>query len=207
MIPGLPPEPKPTEPVSTYGWAEVTQTAPLRIKIDGQTAELPITPDTLEAGLSDGDRVWVQQFGRRVIVLGKGSSGGPPSGSWVDVPITDTTNFEEYDVGTTDVFESPQVRLVNGIVFFRGALEVETSAYVDGTTWRPFANIPVGYRPGQASGNDGYIQQWVCPGDAANRWVLRVKPNGEAAASRYGPASSSDGNVLLAFSVSWVAES
>ena len=71
MIPGLPPEPKPTEPVSTYGWAEVTQTAPLRIRIDGQTAELPITPDTLVAGLAVNDRVLTLTLGRRLIVLGR----------------------------------------------------------------------------------------------------------------------------------------
>ena len=200
------PAPNPFPSENTYRWATVTQISPLRIRLDGDTLELPVTPDTLVSGLSIDQRVWVQFFGRRLIIIGAAAATLPSSSAWVDVPLTDTTNFEAYDVGTAGVDHVPQICLVGPLVFFRGALEVETSAYVDGTTWRPFATVPVGYRPGQAAANDGYIQQWVCQGDSANRWALRVGPDGVAAASRYGPGSSSGGNVLLAFSVSWIKE-
>lgn len=66
--------PPPAEPPSSYRWAEVTGTGPLRIQLDGQTAPLAVTPDTLQAGLGVGDRVLILQIGKRVIVLGR--SGG-----------------------------------------------------------------------------------------------------------------------------------
>ena len=61
----------PTEPESSWRWATVTQASPLRIKFDGQSAPLPVTPDTLVGGLVVGDRVWVQIYGRRPIIHGR----------------------------------------------------------------------------------------------------------------------------------------
>jgi hypothetical protein len=52
-------------------WATVTQASPLRIKLDGDTDPLDITPDTLVAGLAVDDRVMVARFGRRLVVVGK----------------------------------------------------------------------------------------------------------------------------------------
>lgn len=60
-------------------WATVTQESPLRIQLDGEPGPLPITPDTLVAGLEVNDRVYVAMTtnndplfaGRRVVVLGK----------------------------------------------------------------------------------------------------------------------------------------
>jgi hypothetical protein len=64
---------------STFAWATVTGTSPLRVKIDGETDELPITPDTLVASLADDDRVWLQLVTndnpvsrhRRAVILGR----------------------------------------------------------------------------------------------------------------------------------------
>lgn len=53
-----------------WAWATVTNTSPLEIRFDGEIDPLPITPDTLVAGLALADRVWVQISGRRVVVLG-----------------------------------------------------------------------------------------------------------------------------------------
>lgn len=56
---------------STYRWATVTQLDPLRIRLDGDSTELPLTPEALiePSRLMVGTRVWVQFFGRRVIVV------------------------------------------------------------------------------------------------------------------------------------------
>lgn len=61
------------------GWATVTDDSPLRIRLDGETTPLPITPDTLVAGLSVDDRVWVtlstsrdpNAKAHRVVIIGK----------------------------------------------------------------------------------------------------------------------------------------
>ena len=52
-------------------WATVTAATPLRVHLDGRTAPLDITPDTLAAGLVVGDRVLVLIQGHSLIVLGK----------------------------------------------------------------------------------------------------------------------------------------
>ena len=66
---------------SAWRWATVTQVDPLRVRIDGESSELNATPISLvdKAGLSAGDRVWVQLAGRRLIVHGSDlvRNGGP----------------------------------------------------------------------------------------------------------------------------------
>lgn len=58
-----------------YRWATVTQTDPLRIRLDGDTTALPVTPENLTGEeQAVGARVWVQFYGRRILVLG--ASGG-----------------------------------------------------------------------------------------------------------------------------------
>jgi len=65
--------------ISIWSWATVTATSPLRVKLDGESTALAITPDTLVAGLLVGDRVWVQlvtnanptRRHRRLVVIGK----------------------------------------------------------------------------------------------------------------------------------------
>lgn len=51
----------PKEPFGpdVHAWATVTQTTPLRIRLDGETDPIPWTPDTLVAGLVLGNRVLV----------------------------------------------------------------------------------------------------------------------------------------------------
>lgn len=67
-------------------WATVTQASPLRVKIDGDSSALGFTPDTLVAGLAVSDRVWVQVYKRRLVVLGK-------SGGVATVPTGSVTAF------------------------------------------------------------------------------------------------------------------
>lgn len=60
-----------------FRWATVTQASPLRIRLDGDSVELPMTPENLAGSVGVGSRVLVQLFGRRVLVVsvstGRGS--------------------------------------------------------------------------------------------------------------------------------------
>lgn len=64
---------------SQWSWATVTATGPLRIKLDGESTALAITPDTLVSGLAVNNRVWVQlvtnddpaRRHHRAVVIGK----------------------------------------------------------------------------------------------------------------------------------------
>lgn len=67
---------------NSYRWAAVTALSPLRVKLDGENLALPITPESLVPArtLRVGTRVWVQLYGRRVVILGA-------SGGGVDVVV------------------------------------------------------------------------------------------------------------------------
>jgi len=58
----------------TWTWATVTQASPLRIRVDGDTAALDTTPETLVASLLLAERVRVHLHNDGVIVIGR--SGG-----------------------------------------------------------------------------------------------------------------------------------
>lgn len=74
----VPTETRDFGPDNTYRWATITDTDPLRVRFDGDADGLPITPSSLvdPAQLVVGDRVWVQLFGRRLVVLGKAPEQG-----------------------------------------------------------------------------------------------------------------------------------
>ena len=55
--------------VPVISWATVTQTDPLRIRLDGDDDPLPFTPSSPIAGLSVGSRVVCVEQHRRVIIL------------------------------------------------------------------------------------------------------------------------------------------
>lgn len=69
---------------NSYRWATVTQLSPLRIRLDGENIPLPITPESLvnPLHLRVATGVWVQLYGKRVIVLGAHVGGSDP-----EVPI------------------------------------------------------------------------------------------------------------------------
>lgn len=70
---GAPPD------ISLWSWATVTATGPLRVRVDGESTALAITPDTLVSGLAVDNRVWVQlvtsadptRRQRRIVIIGK----------------------------------------------------------------------------------------------------------------------------------------
>lgn len=59
--------------LTSFKWATVTALSPLRIKLDGDTAALLLTPDSLidPAGLLVNDRVRVELTERKVVIHGK----------------------------------------------------------------------------------------------------------------------------------------
>lgn len=63
-----------TPPPSSYRWATVTVDDPIQIRLDGDLDPLPIVPDNLAGPLLVGTRVWVQLYGRRVVILGSGGT-------------------------------------------------------------------------------------------------------------------------------------
>lgn len=59
-------------------WATVTQASPLRVRMDGDTEAMVLTPMTLVNGLRASDRVLCVEQHRRVIVLGRSKGLGVP---------------------------------------------------------------------------------------------------------------------------------
>lgn len=66
LIPTPPPDP-PVRP----RWAIVTGTAPLRVRLTGDTNPLPLTPVDLAGGHQVGDRVFCLIAGRQLIIIGR----------------------------------------------------------------------------------------------------------------------------------------
>lgn len=64
--------------ITSFKWAAVTANSPLRIKMDGDTAALAITPDSLvdPLTLSVGDRVRVELSLRKIVVHGVANGAG-----------------------------------------------------------------------------------------------------------------------------------
>lgn len=65
------------KPDSSWRWATVSTTNPVRIRYDGDSQDLGMTPEWLVAGVapSVGLRVWTQTYGRRVLVAGAAGAG------------------------------------------------------------------------------------------------------------------------------------
>lgn len=59
----------------SWMWGTVTQASPLRVRLDGDTVALTVTPDPLTVGLVTGDRVYCQIRGRRLVVWGRSPAG------------------------------------------------------------------------------------------------------------------------------------
>lgn len=80
---------------SSWRWATVTQAGPVRVRLDGDSQELGVSPEWLVAGVAPtvGLRVWLQQFGRRVLVVGAAGAGAGSAYSataWALAPVVAT---------------------------------------------------------------------------------------------------------------------
>lgn len=78
--------PAPTPADWSWTWGTVTQASPLRVRVDGDSTALDLTPDTLVADLQVGQRVRLHRDGRRAVVIG--AAGGDPAPAWA--PYTPT---------------------------------------------------------------------------------------------------------------------
>jgi hypothetical protein len=176
----------PSRPQASYHWGTVTGTAPLRVKIDGDSESLPITPKAL-CPCTVGDRVYCQIRRRRLLILGASKAG---DSGWGDLALTDS-NFEAYAPSTR-----PAYRVRNGVVWIRGDLRLLTDGYVDTASLGPkFAELPPGLEP---THSDEVV---LCQGSNRNHWCLRINGR-ELHAARYGPEGSKAGN-WLPFNHSW----
>lgn len=60
----------------SFRWGVVEQRHPLRVTLDGETAPVLTTPDSLITGLEAGMRVFMLVWNRRMTILGKAQAGG-----------------------------------------------------------------------------------------------------------------------------------
>lgn len=79
---------------SSYRWATVTGTSPLRIRFDGESAPADVTPAAL-CQVWEGARVWVQIYGRQLVIMGAAQQQLPAeahvresSSNNIDLPVT-----------------------------------------------------------------------------------------------------------------------
>jgi hypothetical protein len=190
----------------TYRWATVTDTAPLTIRLDGDQVPLPATPDTLvdPATLKAGRRVWVQFYGRRLIVVGAAPDPAPPvyDTGWVEVALN-TANFAVYAAG-----QEPKVRRIGSQVIFQGAIKpanASTVTALDGAgsySTNAVCTIPDGFRVSASTWSE---PPYVCQGSGDDRWSLRVYSSGNVIAHRYGPGTPSTSS-WLPFNVLWTVD-
>ena len=123
-----------SEQRSRWMWATVTQVSPLRVRLDGQSQSLDMTPISLVGGLRVNRRVRVQLVEKQLIVTGASST----DFGWTDCAIM--SGFEARGVDYR-----PQVRRTDdGMVHFRGQMQ-PTGFTANATT--QFMTIPAGFRP------------------------------------------------------------
>lgn len=133
---------------SAFRWATVTGGEPLRIRLDGDTTELPFSPDSLVSDrLYSGQRVWVQIYGRRVIVLGVSAASTPRAGVWEDYTPAVTASEGTVSLGTGGSSSGRWTRIGDGLLV-QGFMSWGTSP--DNPTGNFQAGLPV-----QAAGSGG----------------------------------------------------
>lgn len=168
---------------SRFTWATVTQTSPLRIRPDGYAEELPLTPSNLAGGLFVGRRVWVQMYGRRVIVHGAVSL----ATSWVDCTVL--PGF----AARGDQYRPQVMRDADGMVHFRGHMSQQG---LTGTGSTEVVQLPSGFWPsveirwigfatnrfpdeivgGWFSSTNGTLNIQTPNGPPSSHWSLIVQP-------------------------------
>ncbi len=157
----------PQEPQAqdSWTWATVTAIGPLKIRLDGETAPLAGTPETLMKDLAVNDRVWVQLYGRRAIIHGGSSRSGAGSIFGGD------TGWHHFDYAGEPVKNVPGY-LDNGGSWSMGRFRRDASGNVwlggllqPSTNGQVLFTLPKGFRPANrgvyqcvAGNNQGLIE-------------------------------------------------
>lgn len=157
-----------------YRWATVTGTDPVRIRLDGDTVSLPVTPGALVAlsYLVEGMRVWVQGYGRRLLILGVAGGAPPPPEGWHLVDGSGEPAFQNsWENYSTPAFHATSFRREGYRVYLRGLIKSGTSG--SGATGTVFT-LPVGWRPNSQE----IFNQWSNTGaarvDVATDGIVKV---------------------------------
>jgi hypothetical protein len=183
--------------VLPYGSTFSTQNANFRIV--NYSADFVVPNDWILICLRNGDSSAVEFTTGDNVKVNQAVGGG-----WVDVPITNTANFKQYNAGV-----HPQIRRSGNVVYFRGAISPNSAAGVTAVQSSTvdansiFTIIPAGYRPSASA--EAQQPVWVCQGSQNDRWALRVYDTGNAYAHRYGEGAASTSS-WLPFAVTWLLD-
>ena len=121
----------------SWHWATVTSLSPFRVRLDGEASELLAVPENLTgAARTVGERVWVQRYGRRLLV-----HGGPEvfDTGWIQTGWTLGTGW------TSESYQSwvaLAYRVKNGICWVNGTAKKTSWSAMD-----TIVTLPVGARP------------------------------------------------------------
>ena len=150
--------------MSKFFWASVTQVSPLRIKIDGDSSALLITPDSLVDPLSlvVGSRVRCELSDSKITVLGQ--SGGTPY-----IPRTNfTPTFTNFTLGNGTI-NAAWYAMSNGLVTTQGRVTLGSTSVVSGDISLLTPIVPVN---GEAQfGGRGRVQD-ASAGEQADLFVI-----------------------------------
>ena len=144
--------PQPPEDRGSWRWATVTQVDPLRVRLDGDSTALDLTPETLVVGLQVGWRVWCQIHGQRVVVHGAPASAVDTG--WLSLTL---------NAGLETKSGTARYRRIGNRVQC-GGLVGPTSGSLNATTDTDLCTLPVGFRPAQSEWFAAGSQRTYPPG-------------------------------------------
>lgn len=128
-------------PGLTHHWATVTATDPLRVRLDGDTAALPVTPVDLVGNLRSGDRVRVALDAGQVFLTGRLGGAAGTSIALTPLVVAGSPQYTPMAYRAADGF----VHLDGGIT--RAADAGLGTSEIPSATFTAIATLPVGYRP------------------------------------------------------------
>lgn len=128
-------------PGLTHHWATVTTADPLRVRLDGDTAALPVTPVDLVGNLRSGDRVRVALDAGQVFLTGRLGGAAGTSIALTPLVVAGSPQYTPMAYRTQDGFVHVDGGIARAADAGLGTTEIPTGAY---TT---IAILPEGYRP------------------------------------------------------------
>lgn len=144
-----------SEQRARWTWATVTQESPLRVRLDGQSQSLDMTPDSLVGGLRVNDRVKAVLIEKGLLVVGVATSG-----QWANITIHSPFAAQ----GASNV---PQVRLRNGTVESRWGFSA-TGTSANGTFL--VGQLPTGTYPARTE----YRPAVSSSANATADWIIET---------------------------------